>query len=293
MTKINKILEILSPSPTKINLDKNEDCEPIFKSNKKTLPDITESSSYDYCLNNIDFENSEIISKNDPPLEIQKKIENLGYTILRQLAQTGRFEIQNSAWPSECKDIKISVESENGLIFTNDEYEGLNCENCKEKVKIIIEYTYNGERFSTEVISPLKDVANVYKPEKKKLPNVSEYSYVQNTKNDIEEYRANKFSKNEREAYNDMKKIAKLYLKYYLDTSENKPSFTFKGVPVGVSNINFKIIEENSNSNYKIASKSFADKNFNKEDAQKQGVLVSYVYNGKKFHICLMVNTDE
>ena len=88
-----------------------------------------------------------------------------------------------------------------------------------------------------------------------------------------------------------MKKIAKLYLKYYLDTSENKPSFTFKGVPVGVSNISFKIVEKTSNSNYQVASKSYADKNFNKEDAQ--GVLVSYDYNGKKFYIRLMVDTDE
>lgn len=84
-----------------------------------------------------------------------------------------------------------------------------------------------------------------------------------------------------------------MYLKYSLDSNENKPSFTFKGVPVGVSNINFKIVEKTSNSNYQVASKSYADKNFNKEDAQKQGVLVSYDYNGKKFYIRLMVDTDE
>ncbi len=290
MTKINKILEILSPSPTTTNSNKNEDYEPLFGS-KKTLPEIIDKSPYNYCLNNLDLEYFEFASKNNPPPEIQKKLENLGYTILRQLAQTGNFEIQNSAWPSECKDIKINVESDNALIFTNDEYEGLNCENCKEKVKIVIEYTYNGERSSMEIISPLKDVANVYKPEKKKLPKMSEYSYVQDTKNNLEEYRANKYSKNEREAYNDMKKIAKLYLKYSLDSNENKPSFTFKGVPVGVSNISFKIVEKTSNSNYQVAPKSYADKNFNKEDAQ--GVLVSYDYNGKKFYIRLMVDTDE
>ena len=84
-----------------------------------------------------------------------------------------------------------------------------------------------------------------------------------------------------------------MYLKYSLDSNENKPSFTFKGVPVGVSNISFKIVEKTSNSNYQVASKSYADKNFNKEDAQKQGVLVSYDYNGKKFYIRLMVDTDE